>query len=221
MNSEYKPYSGDIGPPDPLRELRQRFWKPIIDDGLQIVLGRFTQFAQFEQSGFIGMGDAVAMTEIQSCLGILGLSGVPICYADRLDGDSLKTNLILLGGPDANVLTRETVSRLTTTLKFGNPDRHEIALFDSQNNRYFIPRLSASDKVETDFGIIYLCQSPFDPRKRILLAAGSFGYGTWACVRHVLSSDFLTNTLVARGANLECLIEVDILWETPQRIKSH
>ena len=102
------------------------------------------------------MGDAVAMTEIQSCLGILGLSGVPISYADRLDGDSLKTNLILLGGPDANVLTRETVSRLTTTLKFGNPDRHEIALFDSHNNRYFIPRLSASDKVENDFGIIYL-----------------------------------------------------------------
>ncbi|PZN76466.1 MAG: hypothetical protein DM484_16660 [Candidatus Methylumidiphilus alinenensis] len=30
VSSEYKPYVGDIGHPDPLRELRHRFWKPII-----------------------------------------------------------------------------------------------------------------------------------------------------------------------------------------------
>ncbi len=221
VNSEYKPYIRDLGPPDALRDLRQRFWRPIIDDGLQIVLGRFTEFSQFEQSGFLGVGDAVAMTEIQSCLGTLGISGVPISYADRLDGDALKTNLILLGGPDANVLARETVSRLITTLKFGDPDRHVIALFDSQGDKYFVPRRGASDKIENDFGIIFWCQNPFEPRKRVLLGAGSFGYGTWACVRHVLSSEFLTNSLVARGANLECLIEADILWETPQRIRAH
>lgn len=222
VTSEYKPYVRELGPPDPLRDLRQRFWRPLVDDGLQIVLGRFTQFSRFEQSGFIGVGDAVAMTEIQSCLATLGISGAPISYADRLDGNALRTNLILLGGPDANILTREAISRLTTTLEFGDPDRHEIGLFDSKENRYFAPRKGIDiNKKENDFGVIFWCQNPFEPRKRIILCAGSFGYGTWACVRHILSLDFLTNKAVAMGANLELLIETDILWDAPQRIKTH
>lgn len=221
VDEEYKPYVRDIGLPDPLRDLRQKFWKPMIDNGLQIVLGRFTEFSQFEQSGFLGAGDAVAMTEIQTFLGTIGISGVPISYADRLDGDALKTNLILLGGPDANVLTKETVSRVDSTLKFGDPEIHEIALFDSRDGTQFVPRRSAPNKVKNDFGIVYWTQNPFAPRKRVLLGAGSFGYGTWACVRYVLSESFLKHELVDRGANVECLIEADILWEAPQHITTH
>jgi hypothetical protein len=221
VDSEYKPYVTDVDASDPLRKQRERFWKPIVDDGLQIVLGRFLQFSSFQQSGFLGVGDAVAMTEIQSCLGRMRISGVPISYADRLDGDALKTNLVLLGGPDANTLTRETVNRVNSTLKFGNPAQHEIALFDSKEGRTFIPRRSAADKIENDFGIVYWCGNPFEPRKRVLLGAGSFGYGTWACVRYVLSEAFLSDPLVRDGGNVECLIEADILWEAPQRIRAH
>lgn len=221
MNAEYKPYVHNLGESSPLRDLRQRFWKPLADEGLQIVLGRFTQFKQFEQSGLLGFGDAIAMTEIQSCLGSLGITDVPISYADRLSGDALKTNLILLGGPDPNRVTHATASRITTTLKFGNLERREIALFDSQESVSFIPQRDTSGKVKNDFGIVYWCQNPFAPRKRVLIGAGSFGYGTWACVRYILSADFLTNSLVQTGEDLECLIEADILWETPQHIKEH
>lgn len=221
VDSEYKPYVRDLGPPDPLRDLRERFWKPLVGDGLQIVLGRFIEFAPFEQSGFLGVGDAVAMTEIQSFLGTIGISGVPISYADRLDGDALKTNLVLLGGPDANVLTRETALRVDSTLKFGDPKINEIAMFDSRDGKQFVPRRRTPDKIENDFGIVYWCQNPFEPRKRVLLGAGSFGYGTWACVRYVLSEPFLSDKLVKSGLNVECLIEADILWEAPQHITPH
>lgn len=223
VDIEYKPYVHDMVPTSSFQNLRQLFWEPMVEGGLQIVMSRFTQFLQFEQSGLLGVGGVMAMTEIQSFLGTIGISisDVPVSFADQLAGDALKTNLVLLGGPDANILTHETTKRVNSTLKFGNPERNEIALFDSNEGRSFVPRRNASKEIENDFGIIYWCKNPFEPRKRILISAGSFGYGTWACVRYILSEDFLTNSLVEKGLNIECLIETDVLWGVPQRVKAH
>jgi hypothetical protein len=221
IDAEYKPFFREIDTTDQLKRRSKEFWAPLVDEGLQIVLGRFREFQPFEQSGFVGVGDAAAMMELQTHFESLGLSGVPVSYADRLDGDALKTNLIVLGGPDANLLTREAVGRISTTLKFGDPDRHVIALYDSAEDHHYVPRQGRSGGIENDFGIFFLSSNPFAPKRRMLLGAGSFGYGTWACVRFVHSDEFLNNSLVASGADIECLIETDVLWETPQHVKVH
>lgn len=221
VDKEYKPFVRDIGTSDPLKRKLRSFWLPLVEGGLQIVLGRFREFTAFEQSGLLGVGDAVAMTELRAGLESVGLPGVPISYADRLDGDALKTNLVLLGGPDANVLTREMARRIRSTLKFGDPDRHVIAMFDSVEQRQFAPRRSQPDTLENDFGIVFSCNNPFAPRKRVILGAGSFGYGTWACVRFLLSEEFLDHPLGVERAEAEFLIEAEVLWETPQRVRLH
>src|SRR5438105_3562413 len=106
------------------------FWKPFVKGGLQIVLGRFSEFSSFEQSGLIGVGDASALMELLTFFDALGLRGVRVTYADRLDGDDLKTNLVLLGGPDANLITNEAVKRIPTTLQFGDPSINQISIHD-------------------------------------------------------------------------------------------
>ena len=221
IDAEYKPFVREIDTTDPLKRMSKEFWAPLADQGLQIILGRFREFQTFEQSGFVGVGSANAMMELRTHFESLGLSEIPISYADQLDGDALKTNLIVLGGPDANLLTREVVGRVSTTLKFGDPDQYVISLFDSAEGCEYVPRQGQSGIIENDFGIILLCSNPFAPKKRMLLGAGSFGYGTWACVRFVHSNEFLGNPLVASGADIECLIETDVLWETPQHVKVH
>lgn len=221
VEGEYKPFVREADAAEPLKRKMRAFWLPLVEGGLQIVLGRFLEFDDFEQSGLLGVGDAVAMTELRAGLESLGFPGIPISYADRLDGDALKTNLVLLRGPDANRLTCEAVRRVGSTLKFGDPDRHVIALFDSIEDQMFVPRRDRHGVIENDYGIVFSCKNPFSASKRIVLAAGSFGYGTWACVRFLLSNDFLSHPLAVQTTEAEFLIETEILWEAPQNIKLH
>ncbi len=40
------------------------FWRPLATGELRVVLGRFREFSDFEPSGFIGVGDARALTDV-------------------------------------------------------------------------------------------------------------------------------------------------------------
>ncbi len=221
VDLEYRPLVSQDDTGEILKRQRRSFWLPFVRGGLQIVMGRFTAFEDFEKSGFLGVGDAVAMTELRAGLESIGLPGVPISFADRLDGDALKTNLILLGGPDANKLTRAVFRRIKSTLVFGNPDQHIIALSDSTDGRRYVPRQDRNGIIENDYGMIFVFKNPFASQKRVVLAAGSFGYGTWASVRFMLSTDFLSHALVKSSNQAEFLIETEVLWETPQHIRLH
>lgn len=70
----------------------------------------------------------MALAELRTFFGVMGLSDFEVSYADRLDGDALRTNLILLGGPDFNIITGEAASRIKSTLRFGNPAINEISV---------------------------------------------------------------------------------------------
>lgn len=198
----------------------KRFWKPFVEGELQIVLGRFLEFKSFEESGFLGVGDAVGLSELGAHFEAIGLGGFTVSYADRLDGDALKTNLILLGGPDANAISREIVQKVNSTLRFGNPANYEISIYDSKNQKIYVPtRQPDLNEINIDYGVILKTNNPFAPTKQVLLIAGSFGYGTWAGVRFALSKRFLDDAIVANGKPIECLIETDIVRGTPQDIR--
>jgi hypothetical protein len=197
------------------------FWKPFVTGDLQVVVGRFFEFASFEQSGFLGVGEAIGLTELRAYFRKLGLRDLSISYADELTGDALKTNLILIGGPDANSVSKEVLSKIQTAIRFGNPSTHNIALHDTLTNKYFVPNLQkdSQEKINTDYCGIIRTPNPFTPDKRLLLIAGSFGYGTWAGIRFVTSEQFVKNKVVSKNKPIECLIEVDIVRRTPQDIR--
>jgi hypothetical protein len=114
----------------------RRFWAPMMSEDLQLVIGRFRGLHQFEASGMIGAGDAIAMTDLQAYFGRIGFGGFRVSYVDQLgygdaSGAALRTNLILLGGPDANSLTYDMIKRLDLGVAFKEIDsRHPGELFD-------------------------------------------------------------------------------------------
>jgi hypothetical protein len=201
------------------------FWRPFLSSDVRLVIGRFDKIRnvdvrRFERSGVLGVGDAIALAEIQSYLGLIG-ANPQVAYADRLEGDALKYTMILLGGPDANSVTRRAVKHISSNLRFGDPEINEIAIHDTAQTpeRIYQPSPLDRDNSGTDYGLILRAPNPFDPNKEIMILAGSFGHGTWAAVRHVTSAAFLTNMKSIPLSAIECLVETDVELDTPQEIR--
>lgn len=107
-----------------LRRAR-RFWKPFMDGELRLVLAVFNEpdHIEWERSGVAGVGDVVALTEIEQHLRSTRLADYEISYAHQLRGEHLRSNLVLIGGADSNRVTREVMDRLPLTFVFNNPAR--------------------------------------------------------------------------------------------------
>jgi hypothetical protein len=198
----------------------RRFWMPFLEGELQVIIGRFLEFSSFEDSGLMGVGDAMGLTELRRYVAKLGLRDFSVTYADSAGGDSLKTNLILLGGPDVNSVTREVINKLGSTFRLGNHLKYEIAIRDTTTGRVFAPVQDfESLRVEKDYCLILKTTNPHSPRNHLLLVAGCFGFGTWAGIQFTSSQEFLTDKMVSAGKPIECLIEADVARGTPQHCR--
>ena len=201
----------------------RQFWAPFVESESLVVIGCFHEFDNFEPTGVMGVGDAIALTELRAFFDALDLRDFDIAYADRLTTADLATNLIVLGGPDANPVARDIASRLNYTIRFGNPTQYEVALFDTLTGLVYAPaaiRQPGHTEIVVDYGLILKAPNPLDSTKQVMFIAGSFGYGTWAGVRFITSRQFLENSPVPGDQPLECLIETEIQNGAPQVVRS-
>lgn len=102
----------------------RRFWRSLIAEQLSVVLGRFRDLPGFEASGVVGAGDNQALHELSDYFVRIGFKRFTVFYNDQFNGagpgggSPLQGNLVLLGGPDANSVTREVLTRLTLGIEF-------------------------------------------------------------------------------------------------------
>ena len=101
----------------------RRFWRPVMSKDVKLVVSRFRRLQGFEASGVIGAGDVVAMHNLSEYFTRIGFRSFDITFNDQLGygealGRSLRTDLILLGGPDSNTLTNEVVKNLSLGISF-------------------------------------------------------------------------------------------------------
>lgn len=139
----------------------RRFWRPVMSNDLQLVIGRFRGLQGFEASGVIGAGDALAMHNLNEYFKHIGFGGFKVSYNDQLGygdaaGEALRTNLILLGGPDANTLTYEVIKRLSLGIAFKE-------IYPASPDELFEPRVFDPATAET---------SPFANSSRSALITG-------------------------------------------------
>jgi hypothetical protein len=201
-----------------------RFWRPLFSGDVNIVVARFDQFNSWEASGLVGVGGMQAAAEIVSFLNDLGVQGAgrktDIVYHDRADGELYGSNLICIGGPDANSVTRLILEKLEYGIRLGIPEQHDITITDVKNGRSYVPEVEHVARGETrvtlDHGVVIKEQNPFNRERCILILAGSFGFGTWAAAKLLRSRQFLANPLVRKGVNVECLFKSEIIDEIPQ-----
>jgi hypothetical protein len=192
----------------------RRLWKPFVTGDSRIVLGRVSGLP--EKTGFLAVGDAMALAALQAYFESLNLPHINFEYDDYLHGDNLKSDLILIGGPAVNAITKEALSRISSKSRFGTP-MHTEAVYDSATDREYVPsRRTDSNEISVDYGMIIKTKNPFDPSKQVLVIAGSWGYGTWAGARFAISKEFSEDPVVLDGKSFECLIETDVVRRTPQ-----
>src|SRR5215472_18863424 len=101
----------------------RQFWRSVMSADLQFVLGGFGDLHGFEASGLVGRGDVLAMDELIAYFQRIGLGKPRMSYGDQLgrydlSGESLRTNMIIIGGPDANSLTRDMIDRMNLGIDF-------------------------------------------------------------------------------------------------------
>jgi hypothetical protein len=201
-----------------------RFWRPFLLSDVTVVVDKFDKFPDWEPSGLVGVGGMQATVEIRALLDDLGLRGagrnVKIIYSDQAQGNLHESNLVCIGGPDANCITRLITDRLNYTLSLGIPDDNDITIRDlSDGGKSFLPDehwVGEKKVVTQDHGVIIKVKNPFNQRRRVLIVAGTYGYGTWAAAKLLHGPQFLNEDFVKRGYDIECLSRAKIFDGIPQ-----
>lgn len=193
-----------------------QLWQTMYQDGLVIVMGRFTNHSLtgWERSGLAGSGDVMALAELNSYLSKLNIINFSVVFADQLHDDLLANNLVLLGG-DVNAISMRFVDKIKPKLTHG----YGVTFIDYVEQKKYIP-VGKNDKLITDYGLMIYADNPFAENRKVLYIAGSFGFGTWGGVRHAISYQFLQNPLVRNGEAFESLIEVSVENEAVNNIQS-
>ncbi|MBL7259285.1 hypothetical protein [Paractinoplanes lichenicola] len=198
------------------RERRsRRFWGGMATRGVTVVIGAQDPAAlgRWEPSGLVGMGDAMALITLQRELEAIGCR-VDVRSAEALAPEHLERDLLLLGGPDANKITRDTLEHYDQVLKLTVPGfkSHEVAIRDTRSDRYYAPRKGADDEWVLDYGLLVRLPNPLSNGRRteVLILAGCWGYGTEGAAKAVSELDFLKEVGVKKNRFFEALVRTTV-----------
>jgi hypothetical protein len=187
---------------------------------LTVVGGAHSGFEAFEASGLAGVGDVMALKELQQIFFENRLRLFQLDFSGAIASELLKDmDVIALGGPDSNWATRLIDNRVPGSFRFGDPDRRIVSITDSISGIHYSPTREHHGE-QTDYGIIKRVPSPFGEQRNALVFAGSFGYGTWAGVRLTKQKQFLNHPLVASDQPIECLFRADVVAGDPVNVKA-
>jgi hypothetical protein len=72
-----------------------------------------------------------------------------------------------------------------------------------------------------DIGVIKRLRNPFAHEKHALIAAGSYGYGTWAAPVLMRTKAFLDHPVIRSYVPFECLFSVPVVAGRPEDARIH
>lgn len=191
---------------------RPRFWSLMMRRKIVLVVGSHDNFDGYEASGLIGTGDALALAEFVSYFRQNKFENYEVVDARAKGSSFLASNLILIGGPDANRTSFDFVHRTKNNLKikFGNPKAHEIS-FELQGKVY-VPSNGQKDAAAIVFG-----DSPYSSDGHVILVSGCFGHGTHAAAQLLCQNDAFRQR-VKSFKRFEAAITCDVIDRGPTSI---
>lgn len=180
-------------------------------DELIITIGETAASSGYEPSGLVGIGDALAMATIHAMfLGYreitLQTSVVRARYARIGQLFENNPNIISVGGPSVNSLTRTAMSTNPITLGFDG-----LTLVDRRENRRYDALLDVDHLKGTDWGMLLCLPNPSHKSGRVVVVAGVYGYGTHGATRLLAELDKHSElSSVASRGFFEALVEVPV-----------
>ncbi len=131
-----------------------------------------------EPAGLMGRGDHEAIVRVQAGLARAGLPNLLPVRADHDLGERKKDNLIAVGGPDVNTVTKELLELLESGVTIGTDDRNRNVVEDLLHDQRYTTSSNAGDT--RDYGILIKAPSPYNEGKDVVILAGAHGFGCMA-----------------------------------------
>lgn len=136
---------------------------------------------------YIHSGDAIALNEAQVNYTFVNRSrNVTKVSSKGFKGSDIGKNLIAIGGPRSNSITKRLLDRMGLPWSFHldpecNPDGKEIR----HASRDCVCRATRNDRVSEDYCMVVGGPNPFSAQKRILIFAGLHTFGVLAGLRAI------------------------------------
>lgn len=132
-----------------------------------------------------------------------GLDLERVRLSDETMGRELENNLLVLGGPEHNRVTKMLLDQLAPQLPF--TAANNIITWDGDTYEGD----AVNGTIANDYGYVVRAANPFNSKSRIVIMAGSHTYGTVAAAR------WLTNEGSSRKLpiDLAILVEADVIFE--------
>lgn len=178
---------------------------------LLLAIGETSHSSGYEPSGLVGIGDALAMATVHSMfLGYaeisLQTSVIRARYARINQLFEFNPNIITIGGPFGNSLTRAAMSTNLIALGFDG-----LTIVDRRGKQRYEAMLDESYLTGTDWGMLLCLPNPFHKEGRVIVVAGIYGYGTYGAT--TLLSEINKHSLLADIAVkgfFEALVEIPV-----------
>jgi hypothetical protein len=169
-----------------------------------------------------GLWDAAAIEEIEEFFELWKIPRPERVDADQVTEEELRANLIVLGGPDTNAISRCLSAGIGATLKFGTGRFLGGTILDLEEQTIYHPRwVDHARDVIHDYVLIYRMKNPFNRKAQILLIAGHPGHGAWVGIRHLFSGSFLVSDKAKNLGSFELLLRSEVHLGVPQPSATH
>ncbi|MGW5718495.1 hypothetical protein ACWEVP_20165 [Amycolatopsis sp. NPDC003865] len=192
----------------------RRFWRALGGRHPLIVLGAhdFGSQRRWARAGVVGMGDIGALVEIEAQLRKLGFAG-RLAESKQLSPRELSSDLVLIGGPVANAVTRTMLAKLRGTISFDfadDPEHEAAVIHDLRAGRVLAPQYDESGYPVSDHAVIIRTPNPLAPdTSELVIVAGCFEHGTEAAAGKLGDRKFLRR--LKRMKHFEALVETTVV----------
>jgi len=194
------------------RPLR-KFWRRFLKEGCAIIVPSVPE-SYSEASLLGGVSDLRAQAEIAGVLGSLNPQKEIRCLEARFAAPWLSGNLVLIGGPITNSVTRRFIQEFKRDgrllFEFQN---HDLCIYVGEERRRWMAEWNSEGDITLDYGLIYRGSNPWDERYEIIILAGCHGFGTYGAAKAVLKPEIVRELT---GHELIAVIKIHVYDDIPQ-----
>lgn len=189
-----------------------RFWDPLFKGGLVIVTPAEEKEPEIKSQAL----DFHGLEALTKIFQTYYKNRYQRTSCDNLNQELLEKNLLLVGGPIPNTLTRHILKPENPSVRYYFSDHK---LIDKQNPEFnLVEELVPEGMYPTlDHAIISCFKNPFNTKKNIVISSGVYGWGTYAGLIALADKEILKFLLEhAVGREFQVLIKVGIFNRIPQ-----
>lgn len=127
--------------------------------------------------------------------------------------DRLEENVILIGGPVTNEITRRIMQEFEMPFSFA-----DHILLDNRHNKKYEAKADENECILEDYGFVLKTKNPYNDQKSLVIIAGCYGYGTYSGAVAITDYGILRDIIrQAKAESIGLIVKSHIIHEIPQK----